>query len=388
MKKVILVPDSFKGTMSSTEFCEIASEVILSYHRNASVVSVPVADGGEGSVDAFISAVGGERVWANAKGPYFDDMKCFYGLIDQGKTAVVEMAACAGLPLVGENQDPGKTTTFGVGQLMADAVNNKGCKKIIIGLGGSATNDFGVGAASASGIVFLDADGREFIPVGETLSRIARIDNTRLMPGMKDIEIVTMCDVDNPLYGPNGAAFVFGPQKGADPRMAEFLDVQLRAVSEVVKRDLGLDLSMMPGAGAAGGMGGGMAAFFGSRLRPGIEIVLDVVGFDGLLEGADMVITGEGRIDSQSLHGKAVIGVARRAKKHGVPVIAITGDIEDGIEKAYDEGVSALFSINRKAVPFEEAKMRSKSNLRHTVDNLMRFMNCVSPDDQTARQPN
>jgi glycerate kinase len=377
MRKVIIIPDSFKGTMSSAEFCEIAREAIHGRCGNVSVVSVPVADGGEGSVDAFISAAGGERVWVDAKGPCFEDMRCFYGLIDRGATAVIEMASCAGFSLVGDNPNPGKTTTFGVGQLMVDAAN-RGCKKIIMGLGGSATNDFGAGAASAAGIVFTDRDGREFIPVGETLSRIARIDRANIMPGLKDIEIVTMCDIDNPLYGRDGAAFVFGPQKGAGSGMVEFLDGQLRAVSEVVKRELGVDPSAMPGAGAAGGMGGGMAAFFNSSLRPGIEIVLDAAGFDALLDGADMVITGEGRIDSQSLRGKAVIGIARRAKRFGVPVIVIAGDIEDGAEKAYDEGVSALFSINRKAVPLEEAKMRSKTNLRHTVDNLMRFMNCVS----------
>jgi glycerate kinase len=199
-----------------------------------------------------------------------------------------------------------------------------------------------------------------------------------MLPELKDIEISAMCDIDNPLYGPNGAAYIFGPQKGADPRMVEFLDGQLRAVSEVVKREFGIDVSTVPGAGAAGGMGGGMIAFFGSKLRFGIEIVLDTIGFDHLLDGADMVISGEGRFDSQSLRGKVVIGVARRAKKHGVPVVAIVGDIGCDIESAYDEGVSAIFSINRVAVPYKEARLRSKDDLRQTVDNLMKFMRCVS----------
>jgi glycerate kinase len=373
MKKAILIPDSFKGTMSSMKFCEITRGAILRRFENASVTCVPVADGGEGSVDAFLSAAGGERVALRVKGPRFEDIDCFYGLIDGGMTAVIEMAACAGLPLAGDNPAPDKTTTYGAGQLMADAVK-RGCKKIIMGLGGSATNDFGAGAAAAMGVRFANAEGAEFVPVGGTLSEIARIDMGGLVHTLRDIEIITMCDIDNPLYGPDGAAYVFAPQKGADAAMAEFLDGQLRAVAGIVKRDCGVDVSNMPGAGAAGGMGGGMAAFFGSAPRPGIDIVLDVVEFEKLLEGADLVITGEGKIDSQSLRGKAVIGVARRAKKFGIPVVAITGDIGDGVEEVYGEGVSAIFSINRVAVPFSEARLRSGEDLRLTVDNLMRFM--------------
>jgi glycerate kinase len=373
MKKFLLIPDSFKGTMSSMDFCRIAKEVILRHHPSAEVISIPVADGGEGSVDTFIAAVGGEKISVPAKGPYMEDMEGFYGIIDDGATAIIEMAACAGLPLVGDNLHPEKTTTFGVGQLMADAAK-RGCKNIIIGLGGSATNDFGTGAAAACGIRFMDGCGREFIPVGETLSRISRIDKSGMMPELEGIEISTMCDIDNPLYGTSGAAFVFAPQKGADSEMVEFLDGQLRSMSEMVKREFGTDVSKIPGAGAAGGMGGGMVAFFDSKLQPGIEIVLDAVGFDGLLDGADLVISGEGKLDSQSLRGKVVIGVARRAKKRGVPVIAIVGDIGDDIEAAYDEGVSAIFSINRVAVPYKEARLRSRDDLSLTIDNLMRFM--------------
>jgi glycerate kinase len=375
MKKILLVPDSFKGTMSSAEVCEIIKGVMLNHFKDATVICIPVADGGEGSVEAFLSAVGGEKITIAAKGPYMEDIESFYGLINNGSTAVIEMAACAGLPLVGDNLHPEKTTTFGVGQLIESAVRS-GCKKIIMGLGGSASNDFGAGAAAALGIRFLDADGTAFIPVGESLSRISHIDKSGLLPELKNIDIITMCDIDNPLFGKNGAAFVFSPQKGADSAMAEFLDAQLRFVSELVKREFGVDVSDIPGSGAAGGMGGGMVAFFNAKLRPGIEIVLDTVGFDELLNGADMVISGEGKFDSQSLRGKVIAGVAKRAKKHGVPLIAVVGDIGDDIEKAYDEGVSAVFSINRVAVPFKEARLRSKSDLRHTVDNLMRFIKC------------
>jgi glycerate kinase len=359
--------------MSSAGICAIMEERIRAYYPRAEVISIPVADGGEGSVDSFLAAVGGEKITIPAKGPYMEGREGFYGLIDGGTTAVIEMAACAGLPLVGDDLHPEQTTTYGVGQLMLDAVS-RGCKKIVLGLGGSATNDFGAGAAAAAGVCFLDPEGKSFIPVGGTLSRIEHIDKSGVSPALEGGEIVTMCDIDNPLYGPNGAAHIFGPQKGADPAMVEFLDGQLKAISETVIRELGLDVSALPGAGAAGGMGGGMVAFFGSRLQMGIETVLDTVNFDRFLTGADLVFTGEGRIDTQSLRGKAVIGVARRAKKQGVPVIAVVGDIGDAIEGAYDEGVSAIFSINRRPLPFEEAKRHSESNLGLTMDNLLRLL--------------
>ena len=378
MKKVLLVPDSFKGTMSSSEVCEIIREVIQDHHPSATVMCIPVADGGEGSVDSFLSASGGRKITTPVKGPYMEDLDANYGLIDGGSTAVIEMASCAGLPLAGENLRPGKTTTYGVGQIIIDAAR-RGCRKIIIGLGGSCTNDFGTGTAAALGVRFMDGDGHEFIPTGETLARISRIDKSGLLPALKEIEITAMCDIDNPLYGETGAAYVFAPQKGADSEMVEFLDGQLRAVSETVKRECGIDVSALPGAGAAGGMGGGMAAFLGAGLRPGIEIVLDTVGFDDMLSGADLVISGEGRLDSQSLRGKVIAGVARRTKKHGVPLVAIVGDIGDNIDGIYDQGVSAIFSINNVALPFREAKKRSKSDLRFTADNLMKFMSLYWP---------
>lgn len=373
MKKVLLIPDSFKGTMSSSEICGILAERIRCYYPDAQIISIPVADGGEGSVDAFLAAMNGEKVNVKVKGPYMEDVDAFYGLIDNGSTAVIEMAACAGLPLVGDNLCAEKTTTFGVGQLISHAVG-RGCKKLVLGLGGSATNDFGVGAAAALGIRFLNKDGQDFVPVGGNLADICHIDKSGLLPGLDGVEIITMCDIDNPLYGETGAAYVFAPQKGADAQMVKYLDGQLKAVSDTVISELGVDVSAMPGAGAAGGMGGGMVAFLGSRLQMGIETVLDTVRFDSLLEEADMVISGEGKIDSQSLRGKVVIGVARRTKKANVPLIAVVGDIGDNVDPAYDEGVSGIFSINRVAVPFKEAKSRSKSDLRLTADNLMRFM--------------
>ena len=376
MKKEILMHDSFKGTMSSSEICGIMEKAVRAYYPDAEVVPIPVADGGEGSVDAFLAAVGGERVTVPVRGPYMEEMEGYYGLLDGGSTAVIEMAACAGLPLVGENRHAEKTTTYGVGQLMAHAAG-RGCKKMIVGLGGSATNDFGAGAAAALGVRFLDEAGEEFVPVGENLARVAKIDMSGLLPALRGIEVITMCDIDNPLCGKNGAAHIFGPQKGADPAMVEYLDGQLSAIARTVGRELGRDVADLPGAGAAGGMGGGMVAFLGSRLQMGIETVLDTVGFDRLVSDADLVLSGEGKIDTQSLRGKVVIGVARRCKKHGVPLVALVGDIGDNIENAYEEGVSAVFSTNRVAVDFSVARTRSKSDMALTVDNLMRFLSRI-----------
>jgi glycerate kinase len=375
LKKVILIPDSFKGTMSSSEVCTIMAQVIHRYHPGAEIRSIPVADGGEGSVESFLAAVGGEKIIIPTKGPYMEDHNGFYGLIDGGKTAVIEMAACAGLPLAGDRLRPDLATTYGVGLLMADAAR-RGCEKIIIGLGGSATNDFGAGAAAAAGIRFLDSEGKPFVPVGGTLSQVAHIDPSGLLSEIKHLEIITMCDIDNSLYGETGAAYVFAPQKGADPRMVEMLDTQLRSIAEIVYRDLGLDVSALPGAGAAGGMGGGMAAFFDSTLQMGIDIVLDTVQFDDLIKDADLIFTGEGKLDFQSLRGKVVIGAARRAKRHQIPVIAIAGITGDQgkIESMYAEGISAVFATNWTARPFAQTSLSEwKQDLAFTMDNLMRL---------------
>ncbi|MHB8129465.1 MAG: glycerate kinase family protein [Mobilitalea sp.] len=376
MKKFLLIPDSFKGTMSSGEVCSIMKKAILNNYKNAAVISIPVADGGEGSVDAFLSAVGGEKVLVTVKGPYFENMTSFYGIIDEGKTAVIEMAACAGLPLVEDNLNPCETTTYGVGQLIADALK-RGCTKIIMGLGGSCTNDGGAGAAAALGVVFTNKSGDSFVPVGGTLKEIEHIYASKLLTSLNEVEFITMCDIDNPLFGESGAAYIFGPQKGATPDVVKELDDGLRHLDQMIQKDLKLSLSNLKGAGAAGGMGCGMVAFLGSTLQMGIETVLDTVKFDELLKDADYVLSGEGKIDSQSIRGKVVIGIANRTKKANVPLIAIVGDIGDGIEEAYEKGVSGIFSINRVAVEFKDAKKRAKEDLYLTVDNLMHFMNRI-----------
>ena len=373
MKKAILIPDSFKGTLSSAQICEIMGREIKRHFPDCAIVGIPVADGGEGSVDAFLTALGGEKIYVEVAGPYFEPMRSFYGLIDEGRTAVIEMAACAGLPLVGERKDPSKTTTYGVGQLILDAAQ-RGVKKIIVGLGGSATTDAGCGAAAAIGVRFLNEAGACFVPVGGTLKDVVRIDMADAAERLKGVEIVTMCDIDNPMYGLHGAAYVFGPQKGADPAMVKFLDDGLRHLGEVIKRDLGRDLTEVPGGGAAGAMGVGMVAFFGSSLQMGIETVLDTVDFDSIVAGADAVFTGEGKIDSQSLRGKVVIGVARRAKKQNVPVIAVVGGADLDVDDAYDEGVKAIFTINRLPQDLSISSAFSDVNLAFAMDNILRMM--------------
>ncbi len=321
LKKVVVVPDSFKGTMSSLEICRIMREAILARAPGAQVIPIPVADGGEGSVDAFLAAAGGRRITLSAAGPWMEPIEASYGMLADG-TAVIETAACAGLPLAEGRLNPGQTTTYGVGQLLRDALE-RGCRRLILGLGGSATNDLGAGAAAAMGVRFTDSSGREFVPLGETLDQIARIDLSGLPKALEDAELIAMCDVDNPLCGPSGAARVFAPQKGADPEQAERLDRRLAAGAAAIRRELGRDVEQMPGAGAAGGLGGGAAAFLGAVLRPGIETVLDLAGFDEKLRGADLVLTGEGRLDRQSLRGKVVAGVARRCMQAGVPAVAM-----------------------------------------------------------------
>lgn len=371
MKKILLVPDSFKGTLSSREICGIMAEQVHRVWPEAQVRAIPVADGGEGSVDTFLSALGGERRTVFCQGPFGEEMEGFYGLLPDGKTAVVEMAAAAGLPLVGGKGDPERTTTYGVGQLMAAAVRD-GARRIVLGLGGSATNDGGCGAAAALGVRFYRRGGETYVPTGGTLAELERIDASGLDLG--GAELICMCDIDNPLCGPQGAAAVFGPQKGADEAMVERLDQGLRHLAKIVKRDLGREILDLPGAGAAGGMGGGCQGLLGGRLQMGIETVLDLVDFDRALQGADLVLTGEGKLDRQSLRGKVVIGVARRAKPAGVPVVAVVGDIGEGVEEAYTMGLAGIFSTNRRAVSFAEARQTSRRDMANTVWNLLTFL--------------
>ena len=368
MKKCVVVSDSFKGTVSSREICAIAQRVIPRHFPACEVVCIPVADGGEGTVDCFIQAMGAQRVEVTVTNALGEKSAAAYARLDE--LAIIEMAAAAGLPQVGARRCPGTATTYGVGELIAHAVGS-GCKRILLGLGGSATNDGGCGCAAALGVGFLDADGQSFIPVGDTLGRIGRIDTARAEELLRGVEITIMCDVTNPLYGPAGAAYVFAPQKGADAEKVKSLDAGLRHFGDVIRSQLGIDVSMMPGAGAAGGMGAGCAALLGGTIQSGIDAVLDVTGFDRQLEGADLVITGEGRIDSQSADGKVISGVARRTRAKGIPLIAIAGGIADSAVAVYDIGVSAMFSTDRAALPVDMLGARSPGDYEATLNDVM-----------------
>lgn len=373
MEKILLVPDSFKGTLSSRQVCQVMSGQLRRFFPQAQVKSIPVADGGEGSVEAFLAAAGGERRTRTVTGPFGEPVEAFYGVLGDGRTAVIEMAACAGLPLAEGRLNPERATTYGVGELLL-AAKEAGCTKAILGLGGSCTNDGGAGAAAALGAKFTRADGAAFIPTGGTLGEIAALDVSPVAQALQGMELTAMCDIDNPLYGEAGAAAVFAPQKGADAAMVARLDAGLRHLGQVAARCLGRDFSHLPGAGAAGGLGFGMAAFCGAQLRMGIDAVLDAVGFDSLLPGTDVVFTGEGKIDSQSAWGKVVSGVAARCRKAGVPVVAVVGQIGQGFEEMYQQGLTAVFSINRAAQPFAESRFHAGENLALTMENIARLL--------------
>lgn len=373
MEKILLVPDSFKGTLSSRQVCQVMAGQLRRFFPQAQVKSIPVADGGEGSVEAFLAAAGGERRTRTVTGPFGEPVEAFYGILGDGRTAVIEMAACAGLPLAEGRFNPERATTYGVGELLL-AAKEAGCTKAILGLGGSCTNDGGAGAAAALGAKFTRADGAAFIPTGGTLGEIAALDVSPVAQALQGMELTAMCDIDNPLYGEAGAAAVFAPQKGADAAMVARLDAGLRHLGQVAARCLGRDFSHLPGAGAAGGLGFGMAAFCGAQLRMGIDAVLDAVGFDSLLPGTDVVFTGEGKIDSQSARGKVVSGVAARCRKAGVPVVAVVGQIGQGFEEMYQQGLTAVFSINRAAQPFAESRFHAGENLALTMENIARLL--------------
>lgn len=373
MEKILLVPDSFKGTLSSRQVCQVMAGQLRRFFPQAQVKSIPVADGGEGSVEAFLAAAGGERRTRTVTGPFGEPVDAFYGILGDGRTAVIEMAACAGLPLAEGRLNPERATTYGVGELLL-AAKEAGCTKAILGLGGSCTNDGGAGAAAALGAKFTRADGTAFVPTGGTLGEIAALDVSPVAQALQGMELTAMCDIDNPLYGEAGAAAVFAPQKGADAAMVARLDAGLRHLGQVSARCLGRDFSHLPGTGAAGGLGFGMAAFCGAQLRMGIDAVLDAVGFDSLLPGTDVVFTGEGKIDSQSARGKVVSGVAARCRKAGVPVVAVVGQIGQGFEEMYQQGLTAVFSINRAAQPFAESRFHAGENLALTMENIARLL--------------
>ena len=380
MKKCIIISDSFKGTLSGSEIREIVEERRHHYFPGCSLIKIPVADGGEGTVACFHEACGGELISVPVSGPYHEEITASYLQLPGGQ-AVIEMASAAGLPQVEGRKDPCKTSTYGVGQMIRHAVEH-GNRKILLGLGGSCTNDGGCGCAAALGVKFTRADGSSFIPVGGNLDQIAGIGLQEAQQFLRNVSLSAMCDIDNPLYGPTGAAYVFAPQKGADEQMTAFLDQQLIALSHTIETQLGCSVAAIPGAGAAGGFGAGMVAFLGAELQPGIEAVLELVNFDSLLADCDMVFTGEGRLDTQSIRGKVISGVAKHAKQQNVPVIAIVGGVMPDVEELCDDpsvGLSAVFSINRQAIDFEQSRFFSRENYTYTFNSILRLIRAAQP---------
>jgi len=368
--KIVIAPDSFKESLSALEVANAIERGFKQVFPDASYVKVPLADGGEGTVQAMVDACDGDIIKLPVSGPLGDELGAFYGLLGDGQTAVIEMAAASGLQLVPfEKRNPLLTSSFGTGELILDALN-KGARKIILGLGGSATNDGGAGMMTALGARFFTGDGQAVSSGGQGLAEIARIDISQLDTRLADIHFDVACDVDNPLCGKKGASAVFGPQKGAEPEMVKQLDANLEHYAKQLKTLTGKDVRDIEGAGAAGGMGAAVLAFLSARLRPGIEIVMETVGLAEKVAGASLVITGEGRIDSQTIHGKTPVGVARVAKAAGCRVIGIAGSLSDDHEIVREHGFDAVFSIVPGPMDLQEALRTGAENLTAFSTNL------------------
>ena len=378
MKKIVIIPDSFKGTLSAKQICGIMKKEAEKQFPDCEILTIPVADGGEGSVECFLDAMGGSRESGCVHGPFMEKMDAYYGILRDG-TAVVETASCAGLPLTEGRRDPKATTTYGVGELVRAALD-KGCRRIIVALGGSCTNDGGCGMAAALGVRFLDREGREFIPVGGTLGRISSIVIDGKDKRLDQTELLVMCDITNPLTGPEGATYVFGPQKGADREAQQEMEEGMVHYAGILEKTGAVQgICTLPGGGAAGGMGAGIAALFGGRLVPGIQVVLDIVKFDQIAKDADLILTGEGKLDRQSIRGKVISGIAKRAQKLGVPVVAIAGGIErEALPELYQEGLTAAFSINQLPQDYAVSRDKSRENLETEMENIFRLLRQIS----------
>lgn len=375
-KKIIIASDSFKGSLTSLQVGQAVAHAIAETKPEQKYEIIPVADGGEGTVEALVSGMGGKFVEAEVTGPLGEPVKAKYGLC--GDTAVIEMAAASGLPLVPEKmRNPWLTTSYGTGELIREALI-RGCRKFLIGIGGSATNDAGTGMLRALGFKFLDENEKEVGDGGGETGRIRTIDRRWVIPQLKDACFTIACDVTNPLTGTKGASKIFGPQKGADTKMMEKLDASLSSFAQITTSTIGEDFSMIPGAGAAGGLGFAFMAFLKAKLIPGIEMVLNAVDFDNKLKEASLVITGEGRLDKQTCMGKTPYGVLRHAKKMGVPVIAISGSIEpDAVDNLMKAGFNAVFPIVSGPIKLSEAlkpEIASK-NVERTVSQILRILN-------------
>jgi glycerate kinase len=371
--KIVIAPDSFKECLSSPDAAGAIARGVRRACPDAVTAEVPMADGGEGTVRALVAATDGRLLRTAVQDPLGREIEAEWGLCGDGRTAAVEMAAASGLErlAVGE-RDPMAASTFGTGQLIAAALDH-GVERIVIGIGGSATVDGGTGMAAAFGVRFLDQDGREVPACGASLPSIAAIDRTGLDPRVGGCEIVVACDVTNPLTGVRGAARTYGPQKGASPAQVEELEAGLRSLAGVIRRDLGTDVEDLPGAGAAGGLGAGLVAFAGARLERGVEVVMESCRFRERLAGADLVITGEGRVDGQSAFGKTVAGVAAAAAERGVPVLVLAGSVGGDCGDLYDLGVTAVLSIADRPMSLGEAIARADGLLAQTAEAAVRL---------------
>lgn len=372
--KIIVAPDSFKGSLSAVEVCDYIEKGIKNVLPEANVVKIPISDGGEGLVEVMVSATCGEIRKVKTLDPLGRQIESHYGMLGCGTTAVIEMASTSGLPLLKkEEQNPLITSTYGTGELIKAALDEN-VDKIIVGIGGSATVDGGIGMAGALGIKFLDADGNELTPGGGDLEKLAKIDVSGTDPRLEKVEILVACDVENPLTGKNGAARVYGPQKGATAEMVEILEKGLSHLACKIREDLNKDVENEAGAGAAGGLGAGLMAFAGGKLMPGIDIALDNVSFDKEVKDADLVITGEGKIDYQTVFGKVPVGVSTRARKYDCPVIAIGGGADERLEKLYELNIAAYFSIINAILPEEEIYKKTPDMLELCAEQVLRTL--------------
>ncbi|MFU8794414.1 MAG: glycerate kinase [Dethiobacteria bacterium] len=371
--RLIIAPDKFKNSMTASEAAERIAAGVNSVLPEAELKLLPLSDGGEGLTEALCGAGKGIIFTTEVTDPLGSNIKANWGITDRGDTAVIEMAAASGLALISSRErDPKKTTTYGTGELIRAALDH-GCKKLIIGIGGSATNDGGAGMAEALGVKFLDRNGNEIGRGGVELQNLSHIDLSGLDPRLKTADIKVACDVDNPLTGLQGASYIYGPQKGADSGTVTALDRALSQLAAIIKKDLDLDIEQTPGAGAAGGLGAGLMAFLGATLYPGIELVLDALKIENFLPGCNLLITGEGSLDSQSLHGKAPVGIAKRAASHSVPVIALAGRISGDPTKFHQVGINACFAIADGPLTLAESLKRGPELIEHKVRELMLF---------------
>jgi glycerate kinase len=373
--KIVIAPDSFKESMTALEVCEAAERGLRRSLPEVQTVKIPMADGGEGTVQALVDATNGTFTSLTVTGPLGLPVEAEYGWLGDQLTAVIEMASASGLHLVPpERRNPLMTTTAGTGELIKDAVQ-KGAKHLIIGIGGSATNDGGMGMAQALGVKFLDSEGAELSYGGGALSKLAKIDASKMMKELSGVTIDVACDVDNPLTGPTGASAIFGPQKGATDETVAVLDRNLSHYASLILKETGRDVEKIEGSGAAGGLGAGLLAFLNANLKRGVDIVIETVKLEQHMAEADLVITGEGRIDGQTIHGKTPAGVSKTAKKLNIPVIAIAGSIGDGYEKVHEEGISSVFSIVPGIVSLEEALHKGPLYVENLMVNLGQVLN-------------